>query len=646
MGTNILGVGQSALAAAQVGIMTTGHNIANATTPGYSRQTVTQTASAPQNFGYGFVGQGTDVANIQRVYNQFIANQVLSSQTSKSETETHLAQINQINTLISDADSGLSASLQDFFTNVQAMNAKPADMAARQSAYTSMETLVGRFQDISNQIGSIGDNINTQLKTSVDSVNSYAQQIAKLNDVIASAENTTGNEPNDLLDQRDQLISDLNKLVKTTVVKQDGSNYSVFIGNGQPLVLGGKVTELTMTSLPTDPGRMQVGYVSGGKVVPLADSMLTGGSLGGLLNFRADSLEPTKNQLGLIATNFAFTMNQQNKLGQDLNGTLGTNLFSVDKPTIVSNGNNTSTNTITADITDASSLTSSDYKLSFDGTDYTLTRLSDGVSQKNNTLPLQMDGLSFKLKSAAPNAGDSFLIQPVLHGADTLKLTISDASKFALASPIITSAPTANIGSAKITAGTISSSYVASPLSSKVTFTFDKNAPNSFVVTPSQTVTVGQGASAVVYPAGTSVPYTQGEAISFNGLSFSISGAPADGDTFTVGPNTNGRADNRNGLALAALQSSGTMGGGNVSYQTAYSHIVNAIGNKTHELQVLGDAESKMLSNATDALQSESGVNLDEEAANLLRYQQAYQAAGKLMQTASQLFDVLLSLGQ
>lgn len=644
MGSNILGVGQSALAAAQVGIMTTGHNIANATTPGYNRQVVTQTASAPQNFGYGFVGQGTDVASIQRVYNQFIAGQVSSAQSTKSEITSHLQQINQINTLMSDPDTGLSSSFQDFFSGLQQMNAKPADVAVRQTAFSSLQTLVGRFQDVSSQISSVGDDINTQIRGSVDTINAYAQQIAKLNDVISGAENSTGASPNDLLDQRDQLVIDLNKHVKATVVKQDGSKYSVFIGNGQPLVLGANVTKLTTTSLPTDPARLQVGYESGGVSVPLADSSLPGGSLGGLLQFRTQSLDPIKNKIGLIATNFAYTMNEQNKLGRDLNGALGADLFVMGQPAVTANANNTSDRLVNAGIFDAKALTGSDYKVEYDGSAYSITRLSDGNSQTATTLPSVVDGLQFQLQTTAPNPGDSFIIKPVLHGADELKLAVTDPAKFALAAPVRTDAPVANLGNAKISAGSVTQPYTAPLITSPVTFTFDRNAPNAFVVTPPRAITVGEGAAAVLYPAGTPVPYADGQTMSMVGFNFSITGTPANGDTFTVGPNTNAKSDNKNGLALAALQNSGTLEGNTVTYQGAYSQLVNFVGNKTHELQVMGDAESKLLANAINTQQSESGVNLDEEAANLIRYQQAYQAAGKLMQTASQLFEVLLNL--
>lgn len=644
MGSNILGVGQSALAAAQVGIVTTGHNIANATTPGYSRQVVTQSAAAPQNFGYGFVGQGTDVASIQRVYNQFISAQVSTSQTNKSEITSHLQQINQINTLMSDSDTGLSASFQDFFSGLQQMNARPADVAARQTGLSSLQTLVGRFQDISTQVANIGDNVNSQIKSTVDTVNAYAQQIAKLNDVIAAAENSTGQPPNDLLDQRDQLVLDLNKHVKANVVKQDGNKYSVFIGNGQPLVLGATVTKLTTTSLPSDPARIQVGYASGGTVIPLADSSLPGGSLGGLLKFRAQSLDPIKNQLGLIATNFAYTMNEQNKLGRDLDGALGADLLTMAKPVVTANADNTSGRFVEAAIVDARAMTASDYKVDYDGSAYKITRISDGAQNTYATLPSTMDGLRFQLQTTAPNAGDSYVIKPVLNGAAELKLAISDPAKFALASPVKTEAPSTNIGKAQISAGVVTQPYTAPLIGSPVTFTFDSAAPNSFMLTPPQSVFVGEGSAAVLYPSGTPVPYTPGKTISLVGFNFTITGAPADGDKFTVGPNTNARADNRNGLSLAALQNNGTLDGNNVTFQGAYSQLVNIVGNKTNELQVMGDAESKLLANAVNAQQSESGVNLDEEASNLLKYQQAYQAAGKLMQTASDMFDVLLNL--
>jgi len=133
--------------------------------------------------------------------------------------------------------------------------------------------------------------------------------------------------------------------------------------------------------------------------------------------------------------------------------------------------------------------------------------------------------------------------------------------------------------------------------------------------------------------------------VSYNGWTVELGGVPAAGDEFKIGPNTDGVGDNRNAVLLGALQTANTIGNGTTSYSGAYTQLVSLVGNKTRELEVISAAEGRYLEQAQAAHQAESGVNLDEEAANLLQYQQAYQAAAKIMQTASQLFEILLTLG-
>lgn len=646
MGSNILGIGQSALAAAQIGISTTGHNIANAATPGYNRQTVTQEASLAQNFGFGYIGQGTQVTGIQRMYSDFLSNQVTSAQTSKGEIDSYLSQVSQIDNLLSDASAGLSPAIQSYFTGLQQVNSAPNDPAARQTAMSSAQITVERFQSLSGQLTQIGDGVNAQIASSVSAINSYAGQIAKLNDLIGRETSGSGAQPNDLLDQRDNLISELNKQVKTTVVKQDAGNYSVYIGNGQPLVVGTKATTLQPTGNPEDLSRLEVGFVNGGKTTMLAESGITGGTLGGLFSFRKNTLVPAQNQLGQIATSFAYAMNKQNSLGQDQSGNPGTALFAIGAPVTTPNANNKSTSQINTAVVDGSAITASNYKVAYDGTNYTITRLSDGFSSSAPTLPHTVDGLNFSLQTAAPAAGDTFFVQPTVKGAEQLKLLQTSTSQLAVALPIRTAANIDNVGTATIGADSVDATYAGAPLGGPVQFQYDAVTAKGFTVTPPQKVSVSVNGVSTTYPSGTPVPYTDGAKISIGGASFVISGKVLQDNTFTVGPNLNGSGDNRNGLAMAQLQLSTTTTSLKASFQGVFAQLVSTVGNKTSELRVTSQAEGSALASAVSAQQSESGVNLDEEAANLLRYQQAYQAAGKLMQTTSSLFDILLNLGK
>lgn len=635
MATSILNIGQSALAAAQAGLSTAGHNIANASTPGYSRQVVIQGTAQPQNFGFGFMGQGTQIATIQRVYNEYLGVQAQSAQASKSGLDSYYAQIQQINNMLADPTAGLSPSLQDFFSGIQTMASNPSNIPARQTTLSSADALAGRFQGLAGQLNEISQGVNSQIQSSVSAINSYAQQIAQLNDSIGKAQRSTGQPPNDLLDQRDQLVLDLNKEIKATVVKQGDGSYNVFIGNGQPLVVGTTTSKLASVASAADLSKTVVAYQSGnGSTVPLGESSLVGGQLGGLVEFRSKTLEPAQNALGRVAIGLASTINDQHRLGQDLNGNLGGALFTLASPQVRANAGNAGSATVTASISDAGALTTSDYRLQYDGSNYTLTRLSDNTATSfaPGALPQTVDGVTINV-STAPAAGDSFLIHPTVNGASGIGVAISDPALLAAAAPIRATAASGNTGTGTIGAGSVNTPPPPNAnLQQPVTIKF--TSATTYDVT-------GTGTG---NPTG--LTYTPGATLSYNGWSTSISGTPAAGDSFTVGPNTGGVGDSRNALLLGDLQTSNTLGNGTTTYQGAYSQFVGEIGNKTRELEVTSSAAGNLLSQATLSVQNESGVNLDEEAANLLRYQQAYQAAGKVMQIASQLFDVLLSIGR
>lgn len=545
MATNILSIGQSALAAAQAGLNTTGHNIANAATPGYSRQVVIQGTANAQNFGFGFMGQGTEISTIQRVYSDYLGVQVQNAQASSSGLGNYYTQIQQINNMLADPASGISPSLQNFFSGVQDVASNPTSMPSRQAALSAAQTLASSFNSMAGRLDEIEQGVNSQVQSSVNVINTYAQQIAQLNDSIGKAQRATGQPPNDLLDKRDQLVLDLSKEIKATIVKQGDGSYNVFIGNGQSLVVGVATSTLVPVSSPTNPAQIDVAYkASNGSLIPLGSSSLVGGNLGGLVDFRTKSLAPAQNALGRVAIGLASNFNAQHQAGFDLNGVAGGAFFTMPSPVVGANTGNTGTAAIGASISNANALTTSDYILRYDGANYTLTRLSDNTVTTFATFPQTVDGVDLNLASGPALAGDSFLIRPTVNGASGLGVAITDPAKFAAA-----------------------------------------------------------------------------------------------GQTGAVG-------DNSNALLLAKLQTTNTLGNGTTTIQGAYSQLVSDVGNKTRELGVTSSAADNLLSEATNSQQSRSGVNLDEEATNLLRYQQAYQAAGKVMQIASQLFDVLLTIGR
>lgn len=708
---NILSVAQSALNAAQVGVSTTGHNIANASTPGYSRQIVVQGSAGSQDLGFGFIGKGTEISAITRVYSNFLGEQVRNSQSSLSHLSAYHSQAQQINNLFADSSVGLSPALQEFFKGVQNLASDPGSVAARQSMLTSASTLASQFQSASGRLSEMQQSVNSQITSSIASINSYAQQIATLNNAIGAAmAGNAGKPANDLLDQRDQLIADLAQEVKVSVVRQ-GEDYSIFIGNGQPLVVGANAYKMVTTTSPTDQMRIQVGYVSNGNVINMAESSLTGGKLGGLLEFRSNTLDAAQNSLGRLAVGLATAFNTQHQLGQDRNGALGGAFFNVGAPLAVANTNNNGTMQMGAVISNPDALTTSDYQVQYVGPgNYRVTRLSDGAITTSGTLPLTVDGVDFQVTSGTPAAGDIFLVRPTAAAATGFNVAITDPAKIAAAAPIRSAAGSANSGTGAIGSMSIASTTALSPISltydstgptlsgfpagmpvtvdsggtvttypagapvpylagdivsfggvtvrdiPDVDGSYNVGPPTSTLTYDSSTgtlsgfpdymdVTVTQNGTSTTYAAGTPVPFTEGATLSYGGISFALSGAPANGDTFTVAANINGIGDNRNALLLAGIQTANVLGNGSSTIQSAFGQMVNSIANKTRELGVMSSAEGRLLTESINLQQSNSGVNLDEEATNLLRYQQAYQAAGKMMQVANKMFDVLISLG-
>jgi len=650
--SSLLSIGKSGLLAAQVGLSTTGNNITNAGVAGYSRQAAIQSDTATQDQGFGFVGSGTEVSAVRRYYDNFLAVQLRNAESSQASLDTYTKQISQIDNLLADPKAGLSPALQDFFNGVQDATSNPASSASRQAMLSTANSLASRFQGLSARMTEIASGVNGQIGSTVNEINSYAKELAALNNTIAGLA-TDGKAPNDLLDHRDQLLTELNKLVKTTVIPGDNNTLTVEFGTGQPLVVGNTAFQLATSTSPTDASRVTVGYQSpSGSFSALPDSVLSGGQIGGLLEFRNGAMDRAQNSLGQVAAGLAVSFNAQHLLGQDQNGALGTAFFNPINAYVGVNSRNSpaSTADVTAVVTDASKLTASDYSVDFDGTNFNVTRLSDGqVTQINpfpQAVPQTIDGVDYTI-TGTPADKDNFLVRPTYNAAHDFSVAVTDRTKIALAAPIATAAPNANAGNAKITPGTVDKNYLTpgNALAAPVTLSYDKASNSLSGFPPTQDVTVTVNGVATVYPAGTpTVPYTDGAAISFGGINFNISGTPADLDTFTIGPNVSGVGDSRNGALLAGLQTKNILDNGNATYQTTYAQMVNFVGNKAREAQITGSAADAAVDQATKQKESVSGVNLDEEAANLLRYQQAYQASGKVMQVASTLFDVLLNI--
>jgi len=652
MAGNLLSIGKSGLFAAQTALATTGHNITNANVEGYSRQGVVQATSTTMETGAGFVGTGTKVAEIKRYSDDFLNQQVRTATASTASLDSYYAQISQIDNLLADTSSGLSPAIQNFFASVQDVTGNGASIPSRQALLSSSESLVGSFQQIDARLEEIGEGVNSQVESNVNLINTYAKQIAEINSKIGSYGSIEQRQPNDLLDQRDQLVMELNKHVKATVTAGSNNALNVSIGNGQPLVVGQQAFSLAALKSPTDLTRLTVGYVTGDKVTALPENALSGGELGGLLEFRSGTLDRVQNAIGRLAIGMAATFNAQHKLGIDGAGQQGKDFF-VQAPAFVSaavDNASTSTAKVGASVSDPTQLTDSDYKVESDGTNFYITRLSDNkrsmVSPYNPAgTTTTVDGVDFNISGNAAS-GDNYLVRPTANGASGFGLAISDVSAIAAGTPIATNAPIANKGTGLISAGSVSAGFFTAPPTLPISLSYASAGGGQLTGFPAgATVSMTLNGTTTTHTGG-SAPFQTGASYSFSGVNITMSGAPSNGDTFSVNANTAGTADTRNIQALGALQTKNIFNGGSATYQSAFAQTVSAVGNKTREVQVNASAGEALLKQVQGAASNVSGVNLDEEATNLLKYQQAYQAAGKVMQIANTIFDTLLSIGR
>jgi len=646
-GGDLLHTSISGLLVFQRGLATAGHNVANANTPGYSRQRVDLATRPPTPAGDGFIGNGVTVSTVERVVNGFITGQLNSATAANGSLQEYYRLASQVDNLLADPSAGLAPGLQSFFDAVNGVANDPASVPARQVLLAESQALADRFRYLDQRLEELRDRTNTQITNTVDEINGYARGIADLNRQIPLVTSGfSGQPPNDLLDQRDELVRKLAERVSVTTTLQDDGALNVFIGSGQTLVIGSTATSLSVVNNPYDSTRKEVAIATGPVSSIVSDLLAGGGTLGGVLSFRSEMLDTAQNTLGRTAIALADAFNAQHRLGQDLTGALGGDFFSAidaSSPRTLSS----SAATVDADVTDIGALTVSDYRLDFAGGNYTLTRLSDNVIVygPNAAFPAgPIDGLSFTL-AGVPAANDSWLIQPTRTGARDLALAISDASRVAAAAPLRSSeavngsgVPT-NAGTGRISAGTVTTTNNL-PLIGSITLTFNPNAGGPGV--PGFVVAGGPASPLLYNPATESAGKQFSFAPGYGGFTFTISGVPQTGDSFVVSNNSGGAGDNRNALALADLRDRGVLDGGTTGLTTSYGQLVVNTGATTHRIDISRNAQQTLLNNVVAERESVSGVNLDEEAANMLRYQQAYQAAAQMIGVADTVFQTLL----
>lgn len=688
--SDLLNIGMSGLHAAKTNLSVTGHNITNINTPGYTRQDTVQATRIPQYTGAGYIGSGTSLVDVRRSYNEFLTTQLRSSTALSSDVQAYKSQIEQLDALLAGSTTGINPSLQAFFSATQTAAEDPANIPARQLVIAEAEGLARRFNNIYDNINSQNSFINKQLVASTDQINQLAQTVGSLNASIASA-GTNGQQPNDLLDARDEAVRQLSTYIGVTVVVQDDNSFNLSVGSGQPLVVGNVVNQIQAVQGRGDPNTFDIDFVSGGSRQNITDS-ISGGEVGGLLRYRTDVLDPTINAIGRLAISVADEVNSQLGQGLDLKGQVGADLFKdINDPKMAAlrvrpMANNVSNASGSMDITNSKLLTTSDYRLDFDSVGApTARRLSDGAVMAVTQDPISGEysladsagrdqGFSIKI-SGTPMPGDRFVLEPTRRGATDISAELKQADQLAFAAPFKSGADLQNKGNGAISQPSLDA--VVGPAGATGA---DLSLPNLQAI-GNLSMRYNEATNAMVFatplPAGVSVTplvadgqtvaggITPGQnnqlkytiSVDVGGVqqdftvSQTISGRPQDGDTFTLSFNKNGVSDNRNALKLADLQNKQVVGvdanvsniSTGVSFNDGYGEMVERVGTLTAQARRDDVATGAILKQSTDNRDSLSAVNLDEEAAKLIQFEQYYNASAQIIQVARTLFDTLIN---
>lgn len=619
----LLQVGASALKAATLQIQTTGNNVANATTPGYHRQVAMQEDNAYQRTGSGYVGMGVVVDTIQRRYNAFLEKAVGIGEASAAADKARFSQMSALENLFTDSESGLGSSMNDLRTALGDLVSSPADSATRTVVLNRAEALAQRLNALEGQLSRLGADNAQRMDAEVKALNSALGELARVNQQIGAADSE--HLPNHLLDQRDQLISQINGYSRANAYFNDDQTVSLFTVTGEPMVLNGDASTFSLTKDAFNSGLPQLNLTTLGKEIAMDAAALGGGSIAGLIRFQGDDLASAQARLGQMAIAVGQVFNDVQANGVDGTGLAGKPMFSWADPQALSAATNLGNAELAVTVADPSAVEASDYLVVYDGSQFIAERKSDGKKTTLGAMPQTLDGLTIDLDSGTAQTGDRFLIRSASNFASTFKANLGSTSELAVGLAVTPQLGTTNAGSLAVAGFKVTDAGDAN-LTAPVTLVFD-GAGNFDVVGP------GTG-----NPTG--VAYTTGTEINFNGWSMTVNGSPAAGDSITLGATAAPSADNRNARALYEAVDLAAVNGR--SFGDAYADLVADVGTRAHQAKLADGQSSSLLATAKAARDSESGVNLDEEAARLLQFQQAYQAAAKLISTSQSMFSSIL----
>ena len=665
---SLLNVGARALQVNQTVIQTTGNNIANVNTAGYSRQTVSLATMPSQYTTDGYIGKGVDVNGILRNHSELLTRQASAAASVQSGDTVRLDRLKQLQNIFTGGKDGLGVAINDMMNAFSDVVSSPTDLTARGVVMTRMDETAKRLRDASSRMDEIAATVENQIQGGLAVVNNLASKMASVNQDIALAKGN-GQQPNDLLDQRDQLIRDINQYVQTSQVEADDGSVTLFVANSQPLVMGNRAATLSMgdpQNFDTNGAQKKLLFTPAGssQKIELNEAVLGGGEISGLMRFQNSDLAEGRNLIGRLAIGISETLNQQNQQGLTLDGQQGGNLFTpIDLGRAISGNSNTSTATIGMEVADVTKLQASSYVIDFTaGSSGTVTRQSDGKTfgfadmTELDTLMLSQglrltDGAlppaTATVFSAGAAAKDQFLLNPLQGAASQMQSAQYSPKELAAANAINAAMGPRNDGSLQLVSLKASGSPALvlppSPTSPATTgggvqITFTAGSPITYTTT---------GAATNV----TAATYVPGQPISVDGWEITLNGAPKTGDTVTVGNakdaqyGTYYQRDAGNASALLNLRDAKIFDGANLS--DGFAGAMAQVGTRTQSATFAANLSSTIASNLDNERASVSGVNLDEEAARLIQFQQAYQASAKMIQIAQSLFDnVIQAVGR
>ena len=667
----LINIGARAMFANQAALQVIGNNIANVNTVGYSRQQVEVATASSQYTGAGYFGKGVDVKTVSRAHNDFLSREVSVSRAQNTADLSRLKQLQQLEKVFPLGETGVGHAVNQFINGFVDVASQPQDPASRQVVLSRAEEMSARFRQAGEQINTLQSGVAQDLKSSVAKINDLAARFAGLNAQITGVQGT-GHMPNDLMDQRDQLLRELNDQVQVTAIAADDGSLSLFVGGGQTLVLGSTPQVFTTIADEYDVHKLHVALSEGNSIRLLPDAQMPGGAIGGVLRFQSDDLVAARNLLGQLASAVSGAVNKQQALGLDLRlpNQAGGAMFSVGEPEILPssrnlkdgagnavasyvNGLGVRVPSVAVKILDASQLQASDYDLRADpggaAGAYQLTRLSDGLIRTVASGD-KIDGFQLDVVAPLPASADTFLLRPVGAAAGAIQRVLNDPRGIAAAAQFTGVASATNAGTARVVDVRAVSPTADRTLSANLKFTSTSGNFDWELRNPSN----------VVVSSG-SATWVAGQPIALNGWELQINGAPQVNDTLKVAPTAFPAGNNGNATVLTGLRDLDLVGrrslaaglpaglpeiGSGDTFTDAYSNALADIGVRVQTQRTAESISGSVLADSENARSSQAGVNLDEEAARLIQYQQAYQACAKIIQVAQSTFDTLLQIAR